>query len=125
MKKLLLLSALLFLMISIPVFANAGLVPCGNTGQLQCTINDFFVMLARIYSFLVKDIAAPLAIFALTIGGVFILISAGNPNLMGTGKKIVYVSIVGLVLVFCSWLIIDLILGALGYGAGGKPWWQL
>lgn len=99
-----------------------GLVPCGVT--CSCTILNFFAMLGRIYEFLVKDIAAPLAILALTIGGVLILISAGNPNLMSTGKKIVYVSIIGLFLVFASWLIVDLILGALGYSMG-KPWWQL
>ncbi len=123
MKKLFLSIALFFLII--PALTNAaGLVPCGNPGEPQCTILLFFAMLGRIYEFLVKDIAAPLAILAMTIGGVMILISAGNPNLMSTGKKIVYASIIGLFLVFSSWLIVDLILGALGYSMG-KPWWQL
>jgi len=123
MKKLFLSIALFFLII--PVLTNAaGLVPCGNPGELQCTILDFFGMLGRIYEFLVKDIATPLAILAMTIGGVMILISAGNPNLLGTGKNILKMAIIGLFLVFCSWLIVDLILGALGYSMG-KPWWQL
>ena len=90
-----------------------GLVPCGIS--CECTITNFFVMLTNIYDFIVWWIAAPLAILALTIGGIFILISAGNPNLQGTGKKIVYAAIIGLVLVFCSWIIIDFILKAVGY----------
>jgi hypothetical protein len=49
-----------------------------------------------------------------------ILISAGNANLLGMGKKIIYSAIIGLVLVFCSWLIINFIMEALGYT--GPSW---
>ena len=98
-----------------------GLVPCGVS--CSCTLSNFFVMLARIFNFVVKMIATPLAIAMLTIGGVMILISAGNQNLLSLGKKTVYASIIGLVLVFCSWLIIDFILKALGYDQG--DWWRL
>ena len=72
-------------------------------------------MLNNIYNFIVKIIAAPLAVIALTIGGILMLISAGNPNLMGLGKKIFYAAIIGLALVFCSWVIINTILTILGY----------
>jgi len=51
------------------------------------------------------------------------MISAGNPQLFGTGKKILYTSIIGLVLVFCSWLIINFIMSALGYSLGA--WYQI
>jgi hypothetical protein len=90
-----------------------GIVPCGVS--CECTISNLFLMLARIFDFIVKFIATPLAILMLTIGGVMLLISAGNPNLAGIGKKILWASIIGLVLVFCSWLIVSFILGALGY----------
>jgi hypothetical protein len=92
-----------------------GIVQCGNTGQPPCQIQDFFAMLGRIYNFIVLYIAAPLAVLGLTIGGIFLLISAGNPNLAGQGKKIIWMSIIGLVLAFGSWLIIKTILGAIGY----------
>ena len=103
---------------------DQGLVPCGKAadGSDACTICDFFVMLARIYDFLVKWIATPLAILAVTIGAVALMISAGNPNLAGTGKKILYAAIIGLVLVFLSWLIINTILSALGFQMGS--WWN-
>ena len=73
-------------------------------------------MLGRIYDFIVKDIASPLAIIALTIGGILMMISAGNPNLMATGKKVLYSAIIGLFLVWGSWVIINFILKTLlGY----------
>ena len=119
MKKPFLLIGLFFLILVLtPVLANAqGLVPCGKAadGSDACTIEHFFIMLSNIFNFIVYWIAAPLAVLMITIGGVMILISAGNPNLAGMGKKILWVSIIGLVLVFCSWLIVNFILTALGY----------
>jgi len=37
---------------------------------------------------------------------------------MGLGKKILFTAIIGLVLVWCSWLIIDFILTTLGMSSG-------
>ena len=79
-------------------------------------------MLANIYNFLVYWIAGPLAILAITIGAVFLLISAGNPNLYKLGWGIIRNAIIGLVLVFCSWLIINTLLSALGFNMG--TWWN-
>jgi hypothetical protein len=116
MKKLLLIVALLILLS--PVLAYAGV--CGpivpqkcNSGS--CGITEFFDMLVNVYTFIVYCIATPLAVVALVVGGVFILISAGNPNLHGTGKKIIWAAIIGLVLVFCSYLIIGFILKMIGF----------
>ena len=105
----------LLAIIFIPISANAdGIVPCGN-GTTQCTISDFFTMLVNIYNFIVLQIATPLAVIAIVIGAILMMISAGNPDLMGKGKKILYAAIIGLVLVFCSWLIINFIMTTLGY----------
>jgi hypothetical protein len=90
-----------------------GLVPCGVT--CSCTIANFFAMLARIYNFIVLQIATPLAVIAITIGGIFMMASAGNPSLFGKGKQILIVAIIGLVLVFCSYLIVNSILGWIGF----------
>jgi hypothetical protein len=123
MKKPLLIALFLVLFL-IPALASAQapFVRCGNEGQQPCTICDFFATLTYVYNFLVLDIATPLAIIALIIGGIFLLISAGNPNLHGTGKKIMYAAIIGLALVFGSWLIINTILSVLGYNMG--TWWN-
>ena len=108
MKKEFLYIIVLFclvLIISVPILVKAAFVECDT----NCGISDLFTTLVNIYNFLTKDIAAPLAIIAITVGGIMMLISAGNPNLMGTGKKILWTAIIGLVLVFCSFLIINFI----------------
>jgi len=115
MKKTFLLTILLFLFLTPVLISAQGLVPCGNPGQPNCTIELFFVLLDNIFNFIVYWIATPLAILGLTIGGIFILISAGNPNLAGKGKNILWVTTIGLVLVFCAWLIVNFILITLGY----------
>lgn len=107
-----------------------GLVPCGvavdSSGKptCPCQLGHFFVMAAGIYGFIVKYIATTLAVLMITVGAVFMLISAGNPNLAGTGRKMVYSAIIGLILVFGSWLIIDALLKVLGYN-NASSWFQL
>lgn len=107
-----------------PACGSTGIVRCGCSTPTYdadekctncCEISDFFAMLGRIYEFIVKIIAIPLAIIAITIGGILMMISAGNPNMMSLGKKIFYSAIIGLVLVFCSYLIIQTILSILDY----------
>jgi hypothetical protein len=92
--------------------SGAGLVPCNGP---DCTIGSFFVMLVNIYTFLVFWIATPLAVLALTIGGVFMMFGGANPNMFSRGKQIIYLAIAGLVLVFGSYLIIDFVLRAIGF----------
>jgi len=92
-----------------------GIVPCGNTPACPCTIEHIFVIFGAIYDFIVKFIAAPLAVIGLTVGGIMILISGGSPELVKKGKNAVILSSIGLVLVFGSYLIINFILDTLGY----------
>ncbi len=127
MKKLF-LSIILFCLLSIifvPFLASAAgnptagqpLVPCGNPGEAACTITDFFTMIARVYNFIVWDIATPLAILAFLAGGIIMMVSAGNPGLAGKGRQILTIATIGLVLVFCAWLIVNVILVTLtGHG---------
>lgn len=114
MNKNLLFALLFFTFIPLIVSAQ-GLVPCGNPGQPACTIGDFFIMLSNIYDFLVKYLATPLAVIAITIGGIMMIISAGNPGLMEMGKNAIKFSIIGLVLAFGSLLIIKTLLSAMGF----------
>jgi len=92
---------------------SGGIVTC--KGPADCDLTMFFAMLAQIYDKII-EIATPLAIIAVIIGAILMMISAGNPNLMGLGKKIFWSAIIGLVLVFCSYLIIDTIIKAVAPG---------
>jgi hypothetical protein len=112
------LSLIILSFFSAPILTHAkactgesanGLVPCGQDASCPCEISDFFTMIGRIYNFIVKMVATPLAILALTVGGIVLLISAGSPGLAGLGRKILYTTVIGMFLVYGSWIIIDLI----------------
>jgi type IV secretory pathway VirB2 component (pilin) len=125
MKKLIFLGILFILLFFVfsPHVAMADwkigdpLVPQNPVGPPAGTygITDFFQMLVNIYSFIVLEIATPLALIALVIGGIFMMLSAGSPNMMATGKKIIWSAIIGLVLVFASYVIVQFILTAVGF----------
>ena len=92
-----------------------SLVPCGQYPDCQCQITDLFVMIVGLYNFAIIYLAFPLATFSLVLGGVLMLISGGNPGLIEKGKNMIKLSLYGLALVLCSYLIIDVVLKAIGY----------
>jgi type IV secretory pathway VirB2 component (pilin) len=110
MKKILLIAILLSLVLT-PFTISAAIVPCQN----GCTINDFFTMLGNIYDFVAGGIAGPLAIVAIIIGGMMMILSAGNPALFARGKQVLLLAVIGLLLTYGSKLIIDTLLNAMGY----------
>jgi len=120
MKKIFLPVILLSLLavIVVPIIASAAIVTCGNTPETPCTLQDFLGMFNKIYSFIVIDLATPLAVLAVMAGGIFIMASAGNPNTMATGKKILWSGIIGMALTWGSYAIIKLVLSAIGYNKG-------
>jgi len=117
MKKtfLLVILSISLILISVPFLVSAegqGIVPCEGE---DCDLKMLFKMAGAIYSFITKKIATPLALLAITIGAILILISAGNPNLASTGKKVLAAGIIGLVLAYGSYLIVDFIMTTLKF----------
>ena len=122
-NHLLLYSVLLAVIVLSPLITSAaaadcptgGFVTCSGDTTCPCTWDKVIEMLKKILNFIATEVALPLGTIAIIVGGVMLLISAGNPNLAGMGKKIVYSAIIGLVLALCTTLIINWILDTLGY----------
>ena len=102
-----------------PQLVSAGLVPCGNEGGTPCTIAHFFVLIQNVFNFIVLAIATPLAGLMIVIGGVLILLSGVNAKWYDTGKSIIKISIIALLLIWGSVLIINTLFAAIGYQ---YPW---
>jgi len=126
MKKIY-LALIIFLYLALPIigFAQGGgacggpIVTCdGSTGN-PCDFNALMQMIGRIYSFIVQCIATPLAVIAVTVGGILMLVSAGNPNLLSLGKKVFYSALIGLALAYLSYTIVKFVLDAIGYQMQG------
>lgn len=114
---------LLLLAVFIPFAspANAGIVPCGTEKDADgvvtnpCNLCDLYTGVKNIIDFLLIDLILPLAIIAFLIGGICMLASAGNPQMLQTGKSAISNTVIGIIIAFCSWLIIGTIVNTLGY----------
>lgn len=111
-KQVIISSAAIFLF-SIPlVICAAGLVPCGGKGEPECTLPCFYVMIHNVITFILRNIAAPLAATALMVSGVMFLLG-GSEKTVSRGKAILSGTLIGLFLAFGAWLIVDMILRGL------------
>lgn len=103
---------------------TGGLVPCARlvdnpaTGDIDeskpCNICALFYMLKNITNFIL-DLAISAGVFILILCGLFYAFSSGNPGKIEKAKNIMGKTIGGIALVFIAWLIIAIILQALGY----------
>jgi hypothetical protein len=95
-------------------YINAGtLPPCTSLCDLIDTIINviYFGMSIAIF------IIAPICI---VIGGIMILLGGANPGMLESGKKALTGAIIGLIIVLCSYLIVNTVLTVLNLtGVGG------
>ena len=91
--------------------AEAALVRCGTGSTNFCTVCDVFSLTSRIITFILIDIVTPLSIIAFIAGGIILVTAGGNPQRVSTGRKILITTIIGILLAFGAWLIVDTIIG--------------
>jgi hypothetical protein len=88
---------------------------CRERGD--CKIGDFVQLAVNISSFILA-IVGSLALLMFVYGGVVWIISAGSAEKVQQGKTIVRNAVIGLVLVFTSWLIVSVVVRA--FSCGGE-----
>jgi len=98
---------------------GAGLVPCGGytaEGEAEepCNFTYFMQMLNGIISFLLFDLAMPLAALMFAYAGFLYLTSGVKPAQREQAKKLLGNIVTGLVLALAAWLIVHTILTSLG-----------
>jgi len=131
MKKILLIISII-IVLAFPLFVKAQLggpiVPCGGRDQNPCTLCDIFKMAKTIIDFLLIAIFL-IATVIIVIGGIRILTSAGSPEHVDKGKKMITYSITGVLIALLSWIILaELFIALVGKqtaeqgGAEGFPW---
>ncbi len=85
---------------------------CYNNGD--CSLNDFIKIIQASYTTCFGFIGS-IALIMFIIGGVMFLISGGNQEKVSKAKKLMISAVIGLLIVFASYLIIDFVLRAVGY----------
>lgn len=109
MKKIFLIFIVLLLLTPALIKAD-GLVKCDT----NCTFQDLLDLIPAIVNGILYWIVIPGAALCLAIGGIMLLISGGSPNLASLGKKILLATVIGMVLAFGSWIIVNFILKTIG-----------
>jgi hypothetical protein len=114
-------------MLTLPFFAQAGLVPCGTEtdadGKITnpCDLCHIFELIHNIIKWMAL-ISIPLAVGVIAYGGIMLAAAGGSEANLEKGKKAISSAIIGLFLVFGAWLIINLILGSLLQKDLYLPW---
>jgi hypothetical protein len=100
-------------------FSCAGpLVPCGIGDQNPCKPCHFFEGFANLTKFIVFCLTPPAAVLMILISA-FFLVFGGNESARTAGKKIFTNTIIGLVIVYASWVIINTIIIVFATGVEG------
>lgn len=110
-KKTSLLALLIFIF-SAKIASAAGLVPdCAETGN--CQLNDFLETAITIVNWLFGVVGSVVLLFFI-YGGFIFIFSAGSSSQVEKGKNMLIGSIVGLLIMFASYVIIQFAMSALG-----------
>ncbi len=98
-----------------------------NSGYgVPCTFCHFFVMLNGIIGYILVNIVPYLAVLMLVIGGVMYYFGGGKPELITKGKKVLIGVVIGLFLIYGSYMLVGIFLNILGATewAGLSSWGQ-
>jgi amino acid transporter len=127
LKKIILVSSfliLLFGVISLPLIANAqtsnSIIDTSSSSYQNgsYSLNDMMLIVIRVSRW-VLGIVGSLSLIMFIYGGFTFLISAGSSEKVGQAQKIIIAAVIGLVIVFSSFLIIQFVLKSLGLNWDG------
>lgn len=94
--------------------STVSLVPQGtkyDTGNYE--LNDFVQVGVNVTKIILGTVGS-LSLLMFVYGGVMMLISAGNSDQVSKAKGIIMAAIIGLVIVFVSYIIVSFVISALG-----------
>lgn len=101
-----------------------GLVPCG-TGEVGCNVCDFVILVNNVVEFMLKILILPACVIALIIAGILILTAVGDPGKIQKGKDIFKYAVIGILISFGSWILINnLLIKIIDQGNFGSVWFD-
>lgn len=107
-----LFSLFALLIIAMPFTASAALIDSSLIAEASCTsgctINTFVKLGVSVANFILGIVGA-LTLLMFVYGGLTWILSAGSSSAVQKGKDIIIGSVVGLLIVFCSYLIINFV----------------
>ncbi|MFC1598260.1 hypothetical protein ACFL2M_01870 [Patescibacteria group bacterium] len=111
------LVAALFLVL--PYAAQAELIPACATGEGHCSGCDMIALFAN-WAEVILQMISGVAVFMIVFGGVWWIISGGNPEKVKKGQQIIIGAVIGVILVLTGWLIVNFSIQAMLGTQGGS-----
>ena len=124
-----------FLVAASPTHASpdSGLIQCGrqffnasSENTQFCTICDLISLAQNLMNQAITYFAAPIAALMLGYGGFLMVIAGvrgGSAQSFTQGKKVLTNAVIGIVILFTAWLMVDTLLKSIGYStANFGPW---
>jgi len=94
----------------IPYWATNGLVSCtgnGANGTPVCTsVCDLIGTFVNVIYFIITICIFILAPVMFAIGGIMVMVSGANPEMLSKGKSVLLGTVIGVAIVLCSYLIV-------------------
>jgi hypothetical protein len=106
---------------------SGPIVPCGETGN-PCKFCHLFVLFNNIINFILFCLVPPVAALMMVMGGGYVLIAGENLSNVEKGKSIIKAVVIGLLIVFGAWIIINaffFVIGVSSWTGLEKGWFQI
>ena len=126
-KKLfsIIFSALLLLPSFSYAICEGNIVPCGGEDNM-CEFCHIFVLANNIVVYIMTCLAPIISGVMLILGGFYFMIAGVDPGAMKKGKDIATAAIIGLIVIFVSWVLLNTFLSNMGIAewTGLGTWWE-
>lgn len=104
-------------LLGVKVYCDPTLPPAQKAGEGKlggCGVEQFIQLITGLIVKALQWVAIPLAVIFIVYGAFVIMTSAGSPEKVSSGKKIITAAVVGLVIAITAALLIQLIFTILG-----------
>jgi len=99
-------------------FVTDPIVPCTD----DCTLCDLWHLASNIINFLSFNLAIPMAVLLFIAAGIIFLTSAGSEEKVALARSIFTNTVIGLVIIFCSWMLIDTLIKSIATSGTTEAW---
>ncbi len=114
MSKRFFVSLSIFLLILLGFFPLVGFARIVPECDGPCGLCDFFLGFKNIFNFVAFSLAPPVAAFLIVVAGVLFLSSGGSEERVKQAKKIFFNVVIGLVIIYVAWLMVDALINVIG-----------
>lgn len=95
-------------------------------GEPLCTVQDFIVIIYRLVHFAVIVLAPLAVVIAIAYGSFLIILYGANPNLRLKGAHAIGDAVLGLLIVWAAWAIVNTVFYLFGFALPcGVSWYEI